>query len=152
MHSPVKPLRILSLGQSWGGVLHSTSAKTFILKCEHVRMHTHFNHAQLSATLWTVARQAPLSMGFCRQEYWSGLQPSSRGSSQPRDHSHISNVSYIGRSVLYHWSLNYIEVSYLWIRCESFDQRVSSCVSCSICLLLWDPEKSKFKYGTSGTF
>ena len=26
-----------------------------------------------SATLWTVARQAPLSMGFSRQEYWSGL-------------------------------------------------------------------------------
>ena len=23
--------------------------------------------------LWTVAHQAPLSMGFCRQEYWSGL-------------------------------------------------------------------------------
>ena len=26
-----------------------------------------------SATLWTVAHQAPLSMGFSRQEYWSGL-------------------------------------------------------------------------------
>ena len=26
-----------------------------------------------SATLWNVARQAPLSMGFFRQEYWSGL-------------------------------------------------------------------------------
>ena len=26
-----------------------------------------------SATPWTVARQAPLSMGFSRQEYWSGL-------------------------------------------------------------------------------
>ena len=25
------------------------------------------------ATLWTIARQAPLSMGFSRQEYWSGL-------------------------------------------------------------------------------
>ena len=25
------------------------------------------------ATLWTLARQAPLSMGFSRQEYWSGL-------------------------------------------------------------------------------
>ena len=25
------------------------------------------------ATLWTVAGQAPLSMGFSRQEYWSGL-------------------------------------------------------------------------------
>ena len=24
-------------------------------------------------TLWTVARQAPVSMGFSRQEYWSGL-------------------------------------------------------------------------------
>ena len=32
-------------------------------------------HADLpdSATSWTVARQAPLSMGFSRQEYWSGL-------------------------------------------------------------------------------
>ena len=27
----------------------------------------------LCATLWTVAHQAPLSMGFSRQEYWSGL-------------------------------------------------------------------------------
>ena len=26
-----------------------------------------------SATLWTVTCQAPLSMGFSRQEYWSGL-------------------------------------------------------------------------------
>ena len=25
------------------------------------------------ATPWTVAHQAPLSMGFARQEYWSGL-------------------------------------------------------------------------------
>ena len=32
--------------------------------------------AQLCLTLatpWTVARQAPLSMGFSRQEYWSGV-------------------------------------------------------------------------------
>ena len=27
----------------------------------------------LSATLWTVAHQAPLSIGFSRHEYWSGL-------------------------------------------------------------------------------
>ena len=26
-----------------------------------------------SATAWTVAHQAPLSVGFSRQEYWSGL-------------------------------------------------------------------------------
>ena len=29
---------------------------------------------QLFVTPWTVAIQAPLSMGFSRQEYWSGLQ------------------------------------------------------------------------------
>ena len=28
---------------------------------------------------WTVARQAPLSMGFSRQEYWSGLSFPSPG-------------------------------------------------------------------------
>ena len=27
----------------------------------------------MSATAWTVARWAPPSVGFCRQEYWSGL-------------------------------------------------------------------------------
>ena len=32
-----------------------------------------FSHACLLAMLWTVAPQAPLSMGFTRQEYWSGL-------------------------------------------------------------------------------
>ena len=31
------------------------------------------NHVQLCATLWTITRQAPLAMGFSRQEYWSGL-------------------------------------------------------------------------------
>ena len=32
-----------------------------------------FSHIGLFETLWTIARQAPLSMGFSRQEYWSGL-------------------------------------------------------------------------------
>ena len=31
------------------------------------------SHVQLFATQWTVAHQAPLSMEFSRQEYWSGL-------------------------------------------------------------------------------
>jgi len=31
------------------------------------------SHVQLFATPWTVALQAPLSMEFSRQEYWSGL-------------------------------------------------------------------------------
>ena len=31
------------------------------------------SRVRLFATLWTVAHQASLSMGFSRQEYWSGL-------------------------------------------------------------------------------
>ena len=34
---------------------------------------SHFSRVRLFATPWTVAFQAPLSMGFSRQEYWSGL-------------------------------------------------------------------------------
>ena len=32
-----------------------------------------FSHVHLCATLWTVALQTALSVGFSRQEYWSGL-------------------------------------------------------------------------------
>ena len=32
-----------------------------------------FSCVRLFATLWTVVRQAPLSMGFSRQTYWCGL-------------------------------------------------------------------------------
>ena len=41
--------------------------------CVCVRMHKLLSRVQLFVTLWTVARQASLSMGFPRQEYWSGL-------------------------------------------------------------------------------
>ena len=36
-------------------------------------MLSRFSCIQLFDTLWTVAHQAPLSMGFSRQECWSGL-------------------------------------------------------------------------------
>ena len=36
-------------------------------------MLSHFSSVQLFVTLWTIAHQAPLSMEFSRQEYWSGL-------------------------------------------------------------------------------
>ena len=46
--------------------------------CVCVCIHTYvfaqlFSHVQLFATPWATALQAPLSMGFSRQEYWSGL-------------------------------------------------------------------------------
>ena len=61
---------------------------------------SHFSHTPLIGTAWTVAHQAPLSLGFSRQKYWSGLPcplPS-----RPRDQTRVSYVSCIGRQVLYH--------------------------------------------------
>ena len=58
---------------------------------------------QLLATLWTVAHQAPLSMGFSRQEYWSRLSFPPPGDSPYPDIEPVSNyVSCIGRRVLYY--------------------------------------------------
>ena len=39
----------------------------------HACMLSRFSRVQLCATSWTAAHQAPPSMGFSRQEYWSGL-------------------------------------------------------------------------------
>ena len=36
-------------------------------------MQSRFSRVQLHVTLWAAASQAPLSMGFSRQEHWSGL-------------------------------------------------------------------------------
>ena len=50
------------------------------------------SHVRLSATLWTVACQAPQSMRFSWKEdrsEWAAV-PSSRGSSRPRDQTQVS--------------------------------------------------------------
>ena len=50
-----------------------------------------------SVTPWTVARQAPLSMGFSRQESWSGLPcPFPGDLPDPRDQTSISCISCTG--------------------------------------------------------
>ena len=41
--------------------------------CLCVCVLSHFSYVQFCATLWTVVYKDPLSMGFSRQEYWSGL-------------------------------------------------------------------------------
>ena len=52
--------------------------------------------AQSYLTLRGQACQAPLPVRFSKQEYWSGFaMPSSRGSSRPRDRTHLSYVSCI---------------------------------------------------------
>ena len=49
-------------------------------------------HVQLFATPWTIALQAPLSMGFPRQEYWSRLPfPPGEGNGTPLQYSCLEN-------------------------------------------------------------
>ena len=51
---------------------------TFISKALLLLLLSHFSRVRLLATPWTAAHQAPLSLGFSRQEYWSGVaSPSS---------------------------------------------------------------------------
>ena len=51
----------------------------FLLQCMKVKSGSELlSHVRLLATLWTAAHQAPPSMGFSRQEYWSGVIAFSR--------------------------------------------------------------------------
>ena len=60
----------------------------------HACVLSHFRLVQLFATLWAVAHQAPLSMGFSRVRIleWVAV-PSTRGSSQPRDQTGVSYLA-----------------------------------------------------------
>ena len=52
------------------------------------------SRVRLCATPWTVARQAPPSMGFSRQEYWSGLPfPSPGDLPKPGDVTQVSRIA-----------------------------------------------------------
>ena len=64
------------------------------------------NHVRLLATPWTAAHQAPPSMGFSRQEYWSGLP-------LPSPMSGLGHLSWRGSPIwspwanprmLFHWA------------------------------------------------
>ena len=53
-------------------------------------MQNRFSRVSLFITLWTIAHQAPLSMGFSRQEYWSGEPgPRHAAASSPTQHTHL---------------------------------------------------------------
>ena len=58
--STARETRVQSLG--WEDPLYTLCLHAQLLSC-----------VQLFSTPWTIAYQAPLSMGFSRQEYWSGL-------------------------------------------------------------------------------
>ena len=68
-------------------------------------MLSHFSHLRLFATLRTVAHQAPLSMGFSRQEYWSGLPCPPPGDPDPgiEPVSPVSSALQADSLPLSHW-------------------------------------------------
>ena len=72
------------------------------------------SRVQLFVILWTAAYQAPLSMGFARQEYWSGV-PS------PSPHlilAHAQLEEHWSKQVLSSWSSNWTQLirsSWKWV-------------------------------------
>ena len=63
---------------------------------------SHFCCIQLLSTLWATAHQSPLSMGFSKQEYWSGLLCTPPGDLPDPGIEPTSHISCIRRQVLYH--------------------------------------------------
>ena len=74
---------------------------------------SHLSHVRLFVTLRTAACQAPLSMGFSRQEY------SSRGSSWPRDRTQSPTLQADSSPLIHQGSLQ----SPSW--CLTFPQRIA---------------------------
>ena len=68
----------------------------------HVCVLNHFSRVRLFELPWTVAHQAPLSMGFSKARIleWVAM-PSTSGSSQSKEETRVSYISCIGRRVLY---------------------------------------------------
>ena len=83
-----------------------------LLSLQHVRvplslllpvcMLTHFSHARLFVTLWTVAHQAPLSRDSPGKNTAVGCHALLQGYLLDPGMETASHVSYIGRWVLYH--------------------------------------------------
>ena len=89
---------------------------------------SHFSCIQLFVTPWTVARQAPLSMEFSRQEYWSGLPcPSPRDCPDPEIEP-VSPALQVDSLPLSHWekagSYHCPVSGSLWLFCRELCHRI----------------------------
>ena len=71
----------------------------YMCVCVCVCVLGHFSHVRLFVTIWTITRQAALSMGFSRQEYWSEL-PCPPPGDRPNPAIQGSNACFL---CLLHW-------------------------------------------------
>ena len=77
-------LKVLGFSHYCISISYSSFSFTFCIKVS-------LSHVQLFVTPWTVACQASLSIGFSKQEYWSGLPfPPSGAFPDPRKTSPVS--------------------------------------------------------------
>ena len=90
-------------------------------------MLSHFSHAQLFVTPWTLVHQTPLSIEFSRQEYWSGLPfPSSEDLPDPGiEPVCVSYVSWIS-SGFFTTSATWLNIS-VWVVRDRVDGNSLSC-------------------------
>ena len=92
----------------------------FLLQCMKVKVKgKSLSHARLLATPWAAAYQAPLSMGFSRQEYWSGVPLPS-----PCNRLRIINRGW--------WSYSCEKHLITWIKFASFAKNVWRIIPCLV--------------------
>ena len=87
---------VYGVAQSW------TQLKRLSSSSSSIHVNTKERYEKTYAIPWTVASQAPLSMGFPRQEYWSGLPFPSLGN-LPNPGIEPESPA-LARQVLYHWA------------------------------------------------
>jgi len=86
-----------------------------------------------SVILCTVASQVPLSMGFSRQQHWSGLLFPPPGDIPEPGIKPMSHVFCIGRQVHYHWhhlGMAYLYFHFFLVLCVSWILSSLSCLGC----------------------
>ena len=118
---------------------------------------SHFSHVWLLVTLWTMALQAPLLMGFSRQEYWSGLpcpppgdladprieqdSPALQADSLPL--SHCWNTKVDASQAHYYWCVSATRTS-LQTELQNIDihtHYIRMCVCMCVCVCMY-----KYRY------
>ena len=95
------------------------------------------SHVQFFAALWTVAHQAPLSMGLSSQEYWSGLPFPPPGDLpepgiKPMSPALAGRVLYhcttwesqrVGQTVVFPWISQWTQTNWRWLCCVFISSR-----------------------------
>ena len=66
---------LLIFKTKWPGfiLLEGRKENIVLISCDYMYVLCCFSHVRLFGTLWTIAHQAPLSIGLHRQEYWTEL-------------------------------------------------------------------------------